>query len=97
MIAQKCPVCGGRGSVPVSFYNPPFPFQPTTTAGDYDVTCRSCGGKGVFTLGGNTEKYILINGELCRLVEGSPPGAKPLTKDSGLFNIIGIGEQESKG
>jgi C4-type Zn-finger protein len=39
---QKCPVCEGRGLVPVGFYNA-YPY--TTTGGQTTETCRTCQGK----------------------------------------------------
>lgn len=38
----RCPVCLGRGSMPVSFYDPPVPGTSTAP-----TTCRSCGGRGI--------------------------------------------------
>lgn len=40
-MVQKCPVCGGRGQVPLSFYDGGL---SNTTA---DVQCRSCHGTGL--------------------------------------------------
>ena len=42
--AEKCPVCGGDGTVEV--------FDATTTAGNYKKTCNGCGGKGWVTVYG---------------------------------------------
>jgi len=44
MSTCKCPVCEGRGTVPATFY------EPTGTAAN-PVTCRSCGGSGVWCNG----------------------------------------------
>lgn len=38
-----CPVCGGRGMMPESFYN--FWLGSGTVVND--VPCRACGGKGI--------------------------------------------------
>ena len=43
----RCPVCGGVGMMPQSFYNP-SPFgPPSTTGGEMRVPCRACGGRGI--------------------------------------------------
>src|SRR5438876_30914 len=44
-VAQVCPVCGGRGIVPVGFYDLGYP----TSAGEAKTVpepCRSCHGRG---------------------------------------------------
>lgn len=43
MTPHKCPVCVGRGEVPVGFYGDPL---ASTSLSD-DTTCRSCKGSGV--------------------------------------------------
>lgn len=43
--AKLCPVCGGRGSVPQSFYSV-MPYTGTMTV-EPRVTCRACNGRGV--------------------------------------------------
>jgi len=40
---------------------------------------------------GPVEKYIVIDGELRRLVDDAPPGAIPFTPEAGIFNLIGGG------
>lgn len=45
MSVEICPVCGGRGLVPVGFYTAVgTPYYSTTNTSP--ETCRSCGGKG---------------------------------------------------
>jgi len=44
---SRCPVCGGSGQVPHSFYNPPNPYSTSITVDAGQVVCRSCGGSGV--------------------------------------------------
>jgi len=43
-IPHKCPVCEGRGILPLGFYNN-YPHQSLT----YNIpeTCKSCGGAGI--------------------------------------------------
>jgi len=41
------------------------------------------------------EKYIVIDGELRRLVDGAPPGAIPLNPDAGIFNLIGCATEDT--
>ena len=45
-LAQKCPVCEGKTTMPANFYDPPTPgtSAPNITA---PVSCRSCGGRGI--------------------------------------------------
>lgn len=40
---QLCPVCLGRGNVPVGFYNP---YQSVTST-TVPETCKTCEGKGI--------------------------------------------------
>ncbi len=35
----------------------------------------------------DTQKYIIIDGELYKLVDEAPPGFKPLSKDAGIMNV----------
>lgn len=44
---HKCPVCGGRGTVPHGFYNINMGPLASTTGGTQPEECRSCNGKGV--------------------------------------------------
>jgi len=44
VIPHTCPVCQGRGSVPMGFYNPNNQGTANSTAPDQ---CRSCAGTGV--------------------------------------------------
>lgn len=45
MSVEICPVCGGKGLVPVGFYTAiGTPYYSTTSTSP--ETCRSCGGKG---------------------------------------------------
>jgi len=43
------------------------------------------------------EKYIVIDGELRRLVDDAPPGAIPLTPEAGIFNLVGCADELSLG
>lgn len=45
MKLHKCPVCEGRGLVPMGFYYPPDMTYTTSTEGS--EKCRSCNGKGI--------------------------------------------------
>jgi len=46
---------------------------------------------------GPVEKYIVIDGELRRLVDDAPPGAIPLTPEAGIFNLIGRSDKQDEG
>lgn len=35
------------------------------------------------------EQYIVMDGELRRLIDDAPPGAIPSTPDAGIFNLSG--------
>jgi len=41
---QKCPVCEGRGNLPVGFYNP---YGLGVTANTSPERCKTCNGDGV--------------------------------------------------
>lgn len=43
---QKCPVCGGSGSVPLGFYDS-IGWGGSTSAWSPTETCRCCQGKGI--------------------------------------------------
>lgn len=46
MRPYKCPVCEGRGTVPIGFYET-FSQGTTTATVTYDVTCKTCNGTGI--------------------------------------------------
>jgi len=41
---QKCPVCEGRGNVPVGFYNP---YGLGTVSSTTPEECKTCHGSGI--------------------------------------------------
>jgi hypothetical protein len=43
-IPHKCPVCEGKGSVPVGFY---APNEALTLSSEQPEVCRSCSGHGI--------------------------------------------------
>ena len=55
MIAQKCPVCEGRGTVHEGFYDQ----APSCTA-IIRPTCRSCGGRGMVFVPGGAEPLRIV-------------------------------------
>lgn len=64
MSVEICPVCGGRGLVPVGFYTAiGTPYYITTNTSP--ETCRSCGGKGYI----ETYSGVVQNPELAELEE----------------------------
>ena len=42
--STKCPVCEGKGRVPIGFYETAYSSKNTDALAEN--TCRSCGGKG---------------------------------------------------
>ena len=47
MIPHSCPVCSGRGSVPLGFYSGWFPPDGSSSTVPPIEMCRSCAGSGV--------------------------------------------------
>lgn len=44
---QRCPVCDGRGTVPMGFYNHTYDGQSSSAAEPPTEPCRGCSGTGV--------------------------------------------------
>jgi hypothetical protein len=58
---KRCPVCCGKGTVPASFYDTPPPpgvYRSGRTGDNLPVTCRSCGGRGVFVVHDAPPAYV---------------------------------------
>lgn len=53
---QKCPVCEGRGEVPMGFYNLCFGYIPNGTCITPEI-CRTCQGKGIIVKPGQEVLY----------------------------------------
>lgn len=42
---HRCPICDGRGLMPLSFYS--VTLDSSATTNNYLVSCRSCNGQGI--------------------------------------------------
>lgn len=71
MTPHRCPVCGGRGTVPGSLYT-----GLTGATGTTWVMCRTCRGRGI--VWEPAQESMVTDSELTQLIDADePPGAAP--------------------